>query len=200
MKNMKKDNYNYIELNQIEENKEIKLIKKEERKDAFIFLGKTGAGKTSLINLICDSNNIVGESLLPETKKILKEKGNYPESKEVFYCLDTPGFEDKELSNKKIDEMIQVYLEKDKDIKIKGIFFLINFHDNKLDNSFYNSLDTIINLFPMENIWKFIILCFTHTYAQEFFSLEESKKNKRTKIKEQFKEIIDNYYKKKKFK
>ena len=164
---MKKDNYNYIELNQIEENKEIKLIKKEERKDAFIFLGKTGAGKTSLINLICDSNNIVGESLLPETKKILKEKGNYPNSKEVFYWLDTPGFEDKELSNKKIDEMIQVYLEKDKDIKIKGIFFLINFHDNKLDNSFYNSLDTIINLFPMENIWKHIILCFTHTYVQE---------------------------------
>ena len=91
----------------------------------------------------------MGDSVLPETKKILKERGYYPNSKEEFYCLDTPGLEDKELSNKKIDEMIQVYLEKDKDIKIKGIFFLINFHDNKLDNSFYNSLDTIINLFPM---------------------------------------------------
>ena len=198
MRNMSRKKDNYYELNQIEENKEIKLNIKEERKDAFIFLGKTGAGKTSLINLICGSNNIVGDSLLPETKEILKEKGNYPNSKEVFYCLDTPGFEDKELSNTKIDEMIQNYLKKDKDIKIKGIFFLISFHDNKLDKSFYNSLDTIINLFPMENFWKYIILCFTHTYVPEFFSLEESINNKQAEIKKQFKDIIENYYEKKK--
>ena len=193
---MKKDIY--YPLNVIEENEEIKLNVKEERKDAFIFIGKTGVGKTSLINLICGSNNKVGDSPLPETKQIFKEKGNYPKSKKEFYCLDTPGLDDKELSSKQIDEMIQDYLKKDEDIKIKAIFFLINFHDNKLDESFFNSLNTIINLFPMENFWEYIILCYTHSFVETFFSLEDAQKNKETSIKQEFEKIIEDYYKNKK--
>lgn len=50
----------------------------------------------------------------------------------------------------------------------------------------------------MKNFWEYIILCFTHTYVGEFFSLEDSINKQQAEIKKQFKDILENYYEKKK--
>ena len=160
---------------------------KEDKGDCFIFLGKTGAGKTTIINLLCNSKNKIGDSTKCETKVIIKEKGKYFKTEKVYYCLDTPGFDDPEKANKEIDCLIKVYLKNNRDIKIKGIFFVINFQDKKLASSFWDSFNTILNIFPMKTFWKHIVLCFTHTFTEIDFLLEDDKKKIESEVKEEIK-------------
>jgi len=108
--------------------KDIKNLLPKDKEDCFIFLGETGTGKTSIINLLCGSNNSIGDGLNGETKNIIKEKGEYSntdnkEQKKYYYCLDTQGLNDPEKSNQKMDIYIRDYLDKEKDIKIMGVIF-----------------------------------------------------------------------------
>jgi len=171
--------------------------------DCFIFLGEIGKGKTSIINLLCDSKNAVGDTVNGETKEIKKEKGEYlntdnKEPKKYYYCLDTPGFNDPKLSNQEIEDLIKKYLSKDKDIAIKGIFFVNSFQDNKLTSSFWDSFNIILNIFPMEEFWKHIVLCFTHTYIRRRANLEDTKMKLESGIKKQLKEKMNELEKSKK--
>jgi len=173
--------------------------------DCFIFLGETGSGKTSIINLLCNTNNTVGDSFNAETKDIKKEKGEYSnkknkEPKKYYYCLDTPGFNDTKLSNQKIEDLIKDYLSKDKDIAIKGIIFVNSFLNKKLTSSFWDSFNTIFSIFPMKEFWKHIILCFTHTYVGPRADLDATKKEYESRIKKQFEEKMNELEKSKNIK
>ena len=182
--------------------KNLEELLPKDKIDCFIFLGETGTGKTSIINLLCGSKNIIGDGVTPETKKIKYEKGEYSNTdnkkpKKYYYCLDSPGFNDPEKSNQQIDISIRDYLSVNENMKIKGVFFVINFQHNKLTSSFWDSFNTILNIFPMENLCEHIVICFTHTYPEKFINLEDQKEKREFEIKSELKKKMDEIYKEK---
>ena len=158
--------------NSINSENRIQELTKEEmeksKENGFILIGKTGVGKTSLLNVILGySAGKVGYSSKSETNKsnfyCFKEEIN---SKINYYCIiDTPGLYDtkgKEADKNQKLEIIKLVSEKN--IKIKGLLFLSNFQNERFDASEQLSLIEYNAIFPLKEFWKRIILIFTHYY------------------------------------
>ena len=113
--------------------------KEEARQNGFILVGKTGVGKTTLLNALY--NRTVG--------KVEKSANSCTQISSVYYykmnngksiCLiDTPGLSDSKKTEKEnIDkehlEGITSVISKEK-VHIKGILFLVNFQHERFDAS-----------------------------------------------------------------
>ena len=175
------------ETNLIEEEpkKELDLTDEEileAKENCFILLGKTGTGKTSLLNLIYGWNiGKVGYESKSETKtsscycikKIIDSK------KICFSIIDTPGLYDSDGREKdKIMKDFTKELISNENLKIKGILFLSNFQNERFDYSEIDSLFQYNVFFPLKNFWKHIMLIFTHYYGDpDGDSKEEIKEN-----------------------
>lgn len=77
--------------------------------DMFIFLGKTQVGKTTVINILCNSENEIGGKYNSSTTQVKKSIG-YNEDNKPFACIDTPGTSDLEKTNKEINKQIYDFL------------------------------------------------------------------------------------------
>lgn len=146
---------------------EEELIKAKE--NCFILLGKTGTGKTSLLNLIYGDNiGKIGYESKSETKissyYCIKEEIN--SKKMYFSIIDTPGLYDSDglLNDKTIKNNTKDLISKE-NLKIKGILFLSNFQNERFDYSEIDSLFQYNAFFPLKNFWEHIILIFTHYYG-----------------------------------
>ena len=136
--------------------------------NGFILIGKTGVGKTSLLNVIYgDEVGKVGHSSKSETKMsnyyCIKEKVN---NEIIYFCIiDTPGLYDTHGIDVDINQKkdIQKLISKE-NIKIKGLLFLSNFQNERFDFSEQNTLIEYNALFPMKDFWNRLILIFTHYY------------------------------------
>ena len=154
------------------------IIKAKE--NGFILLGKTGVGKTSLLNIIYGKDiGKVGHTSLSETKNskyyCIKEK---VDNKFIYYCIidspglcDTQGNEADELQKKAVMKLIS-----EEYIKIKGLLFLSNFQSERLDATEQYTLIDYIKMFPLKDFWKRLIFIFTHYYADPNSFTEEEKK------------------------
>jgi len=172
---------------------EEEIIKAKE--NSFILLGKTGVGKTSLLNIIYGKDiGKVGHTSLSETKisnyYCIKEKIN---NKNEYFCIiDTPGLYDtggKEADEKQKKEIIQ--LISNENIKIKGLLFLSNFQSERIDASEQSTMIDYNKIFPLKDFWKRIIFIFTHYYGDpNSYSKEEIKKNNNVFKAEIFKKIM----------
>lgn len=146
---------------------EEEIIKAKE--NCFILLGKTGTGKTSLLNLIYGDNiGKVGYESKSETQissyYCIKEEIN---SKKIYFSIiDTPGLYDSNglLNDKMMKNNTKDLISKE-NIKIKGILFLSNFQNERFDYSEIDSLFQYNAFFPLKNFWNHIILIFTHYYG-----------------------------------
>ena len=159
---------------------EEEIIKAKE--NSFILLGKTGVGKTSLLNVIYGKDvGKVGYSMLSETNEskfyCIKEK---IKDKFLYFCIiDTPGLCDvggKEIDEKQKKELMKV-LSNEK-LKIKGLLFLSNFQSERFDASEQATLMDYNKIFPLKDFWKRMIFIFTHYYGDpNGFSKEEIRQN-----------------------
>ena len=181
--NEKKDNIisNTNNLNELTDEEKLKA-----KENGFILLGKTGVGKTSLLNLIYkDKIGKVGCSLQSETKNsnyyCIKEKTS---SETIYFCIiDTPGLYDsegREEDKKQKNEIIQL-ISKEK-IKIKGILFISNFQNERFDASEQDTLLQYNVIFPLKDFWKRVILIFTHYYGDPDGDSKEDIREHSTKI------------------
>ena len=139
------------------------------KENGFILIGKTGVGKTSLLNVIY--GNEVGK--VGHTSKSETKQSNYYCVKEFFQneiiyfsIIDTPGLYDTQGVDVDINQKkdIQLLVSKEK-IKIKGILFLSNFQNERFDYSEQATLLEYNALFPMKDFWNRLILIFTHFYS-----------------------------------
>ena len=166
------------------------------KENGFILIGKTGTGKTSLLNLIYGMDiGKVGFSSKSETSKssayFIKEQVN---SEYIYFCIiDTPGLYD--THGYDIDEKNKNStkdLISNENIKIKGIFFLSNFQNERFDFSEINTLINYNSFFPLKNFWKHIILIFTHYYGDPYGdTVEEMKQNLFLNLSDSFQEIMN---------
>ena len=166
------------------------------KENGFILIGKTGVGKTSLLNVMLGySAGKVGYSSKSETSKsnfyCFKEEIN---SKFNYYCIvDTPGLYDtngKEADKNQKQEIIKLVSEKN--IKIKGLLFLSNFQNERFDSSEQLSLIEYNAIFPLKEFWKRITLIFTHYYEDpNGDSKEEIQERAEKNLSEIFKVIMN---------
>ena len=167
--------------------------------NCFLFLGKTGVGKSLCTkNLTSNNNVIVSSSLVSCTSKICGYDAYIPPtlfSKELKYkVIDTPGLNDSFGRDDVFIDAIKTYLE-DKTIKVKGIFIFLNFQDVKFDSSEKKIIKQIYNLVPLDNFWKYVTIVFSHySVTDEFESLEEKRKRIDREIREEFKQLMNNAY------
>ena len=178
--------------------------KEEAKQNGFIFIGKTGNGKTTLLNAIF--NKEVGkvedtaESVTKESKVYYYKCTNG----KVVSLIDTPGLGDSEkiLKNDIDDKHLQGITKviSEENIHIKGIFFLVNFQKPRFDSDEQDALLNYNKIFPLKNFWKKLVVIFTHFFVDpNEDDDEESKIEKRTKsneiiferIMEKVKEVSD---------
>ena len=178
--------------------------KKLAKQTGFILVGKTGRGKTTLLNALF--NKVVGkvESSAESVTKVSCVYYYKLTNGIVITLIDTPGIADSERAeNKNID---QIHLDgitkviSDANIHIKGILFLVNFQDKRFDADEQEALLNYNTLFPLKNFWKSLVVVYTHFYADPYADDdEEEMKVKRTisdseifeKIMEKVKDVSD---------
>jgi hypothetical protein len=164
-------NNNKISIKSLE-NKKKNLTKEELSKckeNGFILIGKTGVGKTALLNVLYGEDiGKVGHTTKSETKTsnyyCIKE--NVGEENIYFCIVDTPGLYDtsgKEADDNQKQEIMQ--LVSNENIRVKGLLFLSNFQNERFDASEQFSLVEYNAIFPLKEFWKRIIIIFTHYYG-----------------------------------
>ena len=157
---------------------------KEKAKDnGFILVGKTGTGKTTILNAIF--NKIVGkaENTGKSVTKISSVYYYKLKNGNVITLIDTPGLGDTERTeNKNIDMMHLDGITKvvsEQNIHIKGILFLVNFQNKRFDADEQEALLNYNTLFLLKNFWKCLIVVYTHFFLIQMMIL--MKKNESTK-------------------
>jgi len=184
--------------NQIKNKLNIEEIKKA-KENGFILIGKTGTGKTSLLNIIYGENiGKVGYESKSETSEstcyYIKEDINL---ETIYYCIiDTPGLYDSRSINKDNEHKnLTNDLIAKEDIKLKGILFLSNFQNERFDYSEINTLLQYNAFFPLKNFWEYVVLIFTHFYGDpDGFTKEELKEKSDSNLSSIFEDIMKKVY------
>ena len=142
--------------------------KEEAKQNGFILVGKTGTGKTTVLNMMF--NKVVG--------KVAKSFISCTEESSVYYyklkngktvsLVDTPGLSDSsKTENKNIDKLhlegISDIIVQEK-IHIKGILFLVNFQNERFDADEQFALLEYNRIFPLKDFWKSLVVIYTHFY------------------------------------
>jgi len=153
---------------------------KKAKENGFIFAGKTGTGKTTLLNVIFEKE--IG-------KVEHSSKSGTSESYAYYYKLDngkyisiidTPGLYDTS-GDKNIDNIHLQSLKRlvnKEGINIKGIFFFMNFQVSKIDESDQNALMKYCETFPVKSFWKHVMIIFSHYYGDGDNDKEDKKKER----------------------
>ena len=171
--------------------------KEEAKQNGFILVGKTGAGKTTILNAIF--NKVMGKvekSAISVTK--ISTIYYYKLTNGKVICLvDTPGLADTEKTEKK--NIDNIHLEgitkviSDSQIHIKGILFLVNFQSERFDASEQEALLNYNTVFPLKSFWKSLALIYTHFYAEpnEDEDEESMKESRRVSNGEIFEKLME---------
>ena len=141
------------------ENDDLNEKEKEEAKqNGFILVGKTGTGKSTLLNAIFNKVVAQAEDTGKSVTKVCKVYFYRLKSGKCICLVDTPGLSDTEkLTKENIDKVhldgITDTISNEK-IHIKGILFLVNFQNKRFDADEQEALLNYNTLFPLKNFWK----------------------------------------------
>ena len=151
------------------ENDDLNEKEKEEAlQNGFILVGKTGTGKSTLLNAIFNKVVAQAEATGQSVTKISKVYYYRLKSGKCICLVDTPGLGDTEkLTKGNIDKIhldgITDTISKAK-IHIKGILFLVNFQNKRFDADEQEALLSYNKLFPLKKFWSSLVIIYTHFY------------------------------------
>ena len=167
------------------------------KQNGFILVGKTGAGKTTILNAIF--NKEVGR-VEKSAISVTKESSVYYyklTNGNVVCLIDTPGLADTEkiqkenIDNIHLDGITKIISEEK--IHIKGILFLVNFHNERFDAAEQEALLNYNTVFPLKNFWKSLVIVYTHFFADlnEDEDEEDMKKSRSISNGQIFEQIME---------
>lgn len=135
----------------------------------FAVIGRTGAGKSSFMNAISDSNCCVvsskGKSCTQENKLVTFIRNNHK------YCaVDTPGLDDSDDDAQKINFIKKLLTQQP---KIKKLIIIKPYNDFRMSKSLQAALIIFMEAFPLKNFWDHVIVVNTFTPGDE---IEEIKR------------------------
>lgn len=169
--------------------------KGEARKNTFIFLGLTGKGKSQIIKYLTgDPDAVVSSSLsscTPNSNLYYGSLNTDMNHEELFCLVDTAGLCDSqgEEQDKKNYEDIKNILLNNK-CKIKGIFIIENFQDERMNGEERKIIAGAADLFPLKKFWDHTTFIYTHYYNKGSTSKVQIKKQQQAKLSESLMEIM----------
>ena len=120
----------------------------------FVLLGETGVGKSSFINGITQTQNCeIGDDSSSCTKNI--KMVNKIINGTNFYIIDTPGFQDSNIKEEKIIEILQ---DLRKYQRICSILICLKYNETKLSKYVKKILMEIMNIFPSKDFWEHTLI------------------------------------------
>ena len=126
----------------------------EVKEKVIVLLGLTGAGKSSLINGIVGKNECkIGHDTQSCTKSL--KIVNYLKDGINYYLIDTPGFDDSQLTEEKI---ISILNELRNYPRICSILICLKYNETKLSNTVMNVLKHIMDIFPAPDFWEHALI------------------------------------------
>lgn len=168
--------------------------------NVFLFLGKTGVGKSLCIKLLSSNKNVkVSNSKESCTKTVngynASLSGSFLSNGLNYRLIDTPGLNDSDGEDSTIIAKLKNYLT-NKSLKVKGVFIFLNFQDVRFDNAEKNIIREIYKMIPMDNFWKYITIVFTHFYGDRRTSPEKKKRETESSLRKIFEDLIIESYQK----
>ena len=141
------------------------------RQNGFILTGKTGTGKSTLLNVIF--NKEIAEAKISAFAVTKKSQVYYIklDNGRCVSLVDTPGLSDPDIVCNDQKDLDNIHLKgineaiSKEQIHIKGILFLINFHSQRFDESEQKALLSYNQIFPLKRFWKHLIVIFTHCFS-----------------------------------
>ena len=133
-----------------------------------ILLGKTGHGKSTLCNLLGDTNSfMVSDSIHSCTKSIKSQIFINQKNQVKIAIIDTPGFCDSDGEDKSIIEEMKLKLRDKTFPRINTILIVISIQEPRLDKSIQECIKEICKLFPLADFWNHVIIIYTHFNGTE---------------------------------
>ena len=156
-----------------------------EPNDTIVVLGKTGSGKSSILNSISNNQFLFpeGKTLSSTTKELQKHKSLFRgQSAPFLWLIDTPGLFDTEGADEKY---IRQLLEGLKYEQVKIVLFCINLTEQKFDITIQLSLKLLGHIFGVE-IYSRVFLVFTNLNQMK----EKSKLQKIALVKSEYPSLL----------
>ncbi|KAF8856565.1 P-loop containing nucleoside triphosphate hydrolase protein [Acephala macrosclerotiorum] len=172
----------------------LKAIKETlERSSVVLVLGKTGAGKSSLVESITGATGMSGNSTSPVTAEC--QIAEYDQDGHSIYFIDTPGFEDDKSACDTFSKII-IFLDKIRSyITLVGVWYVV---DNSVTRDVEFDLKLVEWLAALCGVdyYPHITLVTTHwgcTHPQEFKELEGKFRKRKSKWTTAMSEQIHTY-------
>jgi hypothetical protein len=128
----------------------------------FILMGKTGAGKSSVLNsLVGEKRFPEGDGLRSKTKEVVEYKGKLQYDNSVFSIIDTPGFYDTDKEdNKHINNLVKFFKSLKEFGGLNCVFYVLSLHEQRFDSSLQTSLHLLQTILG-DDLFKMIKIIFT---------------------------------------
>jgi len=131
----------------------------------FIVMGKTGAGKSSILNSLVGSKKFPeGEDLESKTKEVKEYKGKlkYDVDNSIFSIIDTPGFYDTHgEDNNHIKNLVQFFKSLKEFGGLNCVFFVIPLTDQRFDHTIQTCLHLLKSLLG-DDLFKMLKIIYTY--------------------------------------
>ena len=150
-------------------------------KNRILLFGETGDGKSSFINAF------FGKNVAPvskDTKKCTKFMTPYKDQRgnETYTLIDTPGLNDiekeEEKNKKEIMKTLEEEIKGNSEKRIKCILIFRKYNESRLKGSYINALKFLMDLFPVHDFWKHVIIIRSFT---TYINQLTNKTNEQTK-------------------
>ena len=170
----------------------------EAKQNGFILAGKTGAGKSTFINMVLGEEAAEVKSVAFAVTKVSQIYYHKLKNGKCIALVDTPGLSDPDKLANNQEDIDNIHLEgigkkiSEEKIHIKGILFLVNFQMERFDDSEQEALLNYNRIFPLPDFWKNLIVIFTHWFPDPYGpTLEEMIKNKSESNGQIFSKLMD---------